>query len=696
MSNSYRKPIEGLTIDSPSSYDLDDAFWLENVENGYILHISITDVGEQIPLDSPLDKAAYQRCFTRYLRESNVGMFPHHYSEDALSLLAGKARNTITLSIPIDDDANTQMPTIHKTLLRSKAKLSYESAAVIMADSSHPYHQALNKSYQLSQILFQKRRQNGAISLYNLQQGLATSEDGVLQRIAPEKAYNSHILIQEFMILSNQLIARFFAEHDIPALYRNHTTRAVAPPRDSLIEDIDNAVNLGNVERIETLISKFALIFNKAEYAPIIEGHYALNLPAYTHFSSPIRRYADLVNIRQLGAFIAGETLPYSNEDLAEIGQHINDVTDEYKRKQGQFFKKKQYKQQLDLLDENDYSGLNSNEFYVLLKAAISENRLSDYLEDEINARLQNKSLSHREIFLVLFRAKNLDQWQVLRRSIMKSMSENLADSTTLLAMASQTFQWQVISYQTEMIHNAVTPSFATIATLKTHNKQYLSDCQKNNINIKTKKLSEQLANYNLLAKVLKIDLDFPDFYKKSSLDTVSEDAIKQVHSQPQATINAVGKLVELYQKKGWENVQYHYKEKGESHRPIFQVEASITINGQEYLACVEKSAAKKTVKQFAAAQLIETIKHLPKSKKKSAEQTTENFIGLLNNYMQIRRQDLPYYEFDLVERSGIEQFQCSCIVVKKDKTTLNTVAYGINKKFAKKSAAKLMWEKLH
>jgi exoribonuclease R len=58
MSNSYRKPIEGLTIDSPSSYDLDDAFWLENVENGYILHISITDVGEHIPLDSPLDKAA--------------------------------------------------------------------------------------------------------------------------------------------------------------------------------------------------------------------------------------------------------------------------------------------------------------------------------------------------------------------------------------------------------------------------------------------------------------------------------------------------------------------------------------------------------------------------------------------------------------------------------------------------------------
>lgn len=304
-----RKKITGLTIDGSDSRDLDDAFWLETMDEdgSTLLHISIADVGEQIALNSDIDQKAQKSCTTHYFAHSNRPMLPRQYAEDLLSLLAHVERNTLTFSIPIHPNGEIGQPSIQLTRLTSRAKLSYQSAEAIMRQVQHPLHAVLNKAHDLAHKLFAQRRKNGALTLYDLKKGYATSEDGVIQAITADESYNSHIIIQEFMILVNQAAARFFAEHEIPGLYRNHTSKAVAPEREILLKDIDNVITMNSIERLETLANKFTLIFNKAHYAPVIEGHYALNLPAYMHITSPIRRYADLVNIRQLRAFIAGD-----------------------------------------------------------------------------------------------------------------------------------------------------------------------------------------------------------------------------------------------------------------------------------------------------------------------------------------------------------------------------------------------------
>ena len=341
ITDNKRIRTEGITIDGPRARDLDDAFWLEEKGDGYILHVSIADVGYNIKADSFIDIEARKRCFTRYLKHANLPMFPHKYSEGVLSLLHGKNRPAITISIPIDSLGETKTPTIRKTVLKNKAKLSYEKAALIMESAKHQYNEVLKNSHDLAQLLFRKRRKSGAITIYSLHNRLTTTEEGLVKMISPEDAFNSHILIQEFMILTNQIVAVFFANNNIPGLFRNHTSKAISPDRNLLLSDVNNVINLGDIGRIETLVERFALIFNKAEYSPIIKGHFSLNLPAYMHITSPIRRFADLVNIRQLSAFISNKKLPYSMSELVEIGKHINDVALAYKEEKNEYFRKR-------------------------------------------------------------------------------------------------------------------------------------------------------------------------------------------------------------------------------------------------------------------------------------------------------------------------------------------------------------------
>ena len=699
-----RSMVEGLTIDGSDSRDLDDAFWLESVAEGYILHISITDVGAEIAVGSDLDQAAQKKCFTRYMRHGNDPMLPHDYSEQSLSLLADKQRLTLTVSIPIDEYGQSQAPTIRKTVLKSKAKLTYQQADKIMASPEHPWHEMLNHCHILSKALFQQRQNNGAIALYNLKKGLITSEDGSIQTLSADESYNSHILIQEFMILVNEVVARFFAEQQIPALYRNHTSKAVAPERNTVLEDVNYALAIGDQERISTLIEKFTLIFNKAEYAPVIAGHYALNLPAYTHMTSPIRRYADLVNIRQLSAFISGETLPYTQAQLVLIGEQINTIGLKYRKDQEKYFKKAKFHKRLKLLNEDEFLLTEEHNFSKMLNVAIASNQLPPTLLAEINSRLVAGELTPREVFAILLQTQVSEAWLSLKSRLLHQMAQQLYMATSVITIAVQKLHWQAIKYDTRQI-DASPAKFFTTASTQIKDKPFVSISQKTLPNgISNKKISQQLANLSLLANIIEIDLDIATTYAFQEEDcgildnTHLESPIEKTSSTHQPNINYVGKLVELYQQKGWNAPEYEYSQKGLAHQPLFLMQAHITIGDKLYSSDEKASSNKKMVKQLAAANLIDKIAHLSAEiSPPPSKQPKENFIGRLNNRFQQQQLDLPHYRFDYSEdkMSHLGQFKCICVVVDHQGHSQEAIAYGSSKKAAKYDVAKIMWDTL-
>lgn len=679
-----RIEINGLTIDGPESRDLDDAFWLESDGDMTLLHVSITDVSEKIKPDSELDKKAQEKGFTRYLSDGNNPMLPHYYSENSLSLLEGERRNTITLSVSIDQQGNIDAPLIRKTYLKNKAKLSYKQAEEIMRSPQHPLYDVLNKSHQLAQRLFEKRRNNGAIALYDLNKGIATSEDGVIQQISADESYNSHIIIQEFMILINQVIARFFAENDIPGLYRNHTSKAVAPERETLLKDVDNLMKIGDSERINTLVQKFMLIFNKASYDPIIEGHYALNLPAYMHITSPIRRYVDLVNMRQLNAFLTDEKLPYSNEALRLIGKKINTIKYSYQKEKSSFFKGQAHEQNLEILNNNiDLSTMEDKDFYRLLKTAAYKNKLPPNLHTKISEHLENHKLSVRDMFTILFNSGKSPEWMALKTMVLEALSENIHESTSLLTMASQKRQWPAIRYQREAV-GTHPQTFYTTASITIKNKDYESDSQQA-LTIKNKKVSEQLANFSLLCKILKIDkeIPIPSRYQQQVID-------KNTSKNQASSANYVGKLIELCNRKGWPAIQYEYTHEGPSHRPIFEVQAHVLINGTRYCSEKIQGGNKKLGKQLASADLMQKLIDAPASATAMSAEKNINFIGMLNNLMLKQNLEPPCYNFDFSTENG--PFKCICTVTQPDDENRKTQAYGASKKNTKKEAAKRMW----
>ncbi len=617
----YRKEINGITIDGPFSRDLDDAFWLENInEENYILHISISDVGAVIPINSWLDKYAKKRVFSRYLSHSIRSMFPKKYSDNLISLLENKERKTITISVPIDKNGEMRQATFNKTILRSKKKLSYEKSAMILEDPDNPLHDMLNKCHQLAHILFQKRKKSGAITIYSLRNRLTTTEDGLIRMLKPEEAYNSHILIQEFMILANQIVARFFAENDIPALYRNHTAKSSAPGRENLINDVNSVINSWDYGRIETMVEKFALIFNKANYSPMIEGHYSLNLPAYTHFTSPIRRYADLVNLRQLSAYIGGEELPYSYNQLQEISEHINAVTLKYKEERSEYFKAIQYKKNIEFLINENFSDVESRDFYHLLKMAIEENRLTDKLKDEILLRMETGKLDVRDLYLLLIKSKDKWEWTSLKPDIFKWLIYNLYHCPSILMTASQIHNWGVPKFTTISGGKDHNPFFHTSASIEIKDKEFIVDTTKLNPEfLKSKKISIQVANLLLLSEITGVNLDFDKLFeerfkdsKKADDNTINKINVETSDDESEAfdsKKNYTGILNELCQKNKWHPAEFNFEFSGPDHQPVISAVAKIEIDGIEYLSEITKETNKKQAKNMASYRLLQKIK---------------------------------------------------------------------------------------
>ena len=326
---------------------------------------SITDVTKLVSLGSSLDRVARKKTTSRYFSGNRVAsMIPKRISEGLGSLLKDETRNVILFEIDLNDTLEQTDFRISRHVFHNLNRLAHQDVEKILANKSHPLNDVLNLTATLAQALLKQRRANGALAYYDLVSRLALSEEGNVVSLPDEKSNIGYIIVQELMILTNQACAMHFAKNDIPALYRNHKRKSNAPDHVELKQSIEGLDSL-DLHQIETKIN---LVAERARTSPSLFGHYGLNVDAYCHVTSPLRRYADLVNQRIIVSQLDGTPVPYSHEQLVEISDEINLVADEIINSKADFMKSNSLKRAVNAVNKERLSGVSKGDLYSFIK----------------------------------------------------------------------------------------------------------------------------------------------------------------------------------------------------------------------------------------------------------------------------------------------------------------------------------------
>lgn len=296
-----------ITIDSESTLDMDDALSIKYENDIYQLKVYITDVASFIKPNTTLDMEAFRRCETLYMSDQNIHMLPAELSNDLLSLNNKSYKKVYVFNINIDKYGNIIDFKISKDSILVDKKLSYNKVNEYLKNGT--YNELEKTLINLSDVAYLLRSKNKQKETYR------KIED--LQKINVFNKKNkyelrtaSEIIVEESMILINHLTAKLFSINNYPFIYRNHLE-----PESSLeyqkILSFKNNFNLENkyIEMLDSL----SKLYPKADYSNTNKGHFGLNLDSYSHVSSPIRRYPDIIAQRLIDDYIFG--IPNSEKD---------------------------------------------------------------------------------------------------------------------------------------------------------------------------------------------------------------------------------------------------------------------------------------------------------------------------------------------------------------------------------------------
>ncbi len=344
-----------VTIDGADARDFDDAVWAEadpdpKNPGGWHLLVAIADVAHYVRPESALDKAAYERGNSAYFPDRVVPMLPEALSTGWCSLKPGEERSCLAVHLWIDAEGRKLKHRFLRGLMRSAARLTYPQVQAAQDgrpdEAARPLIEAVIRPlYGAYGALARARRARGTLDLDLPERSVVLDERGEVTAIRPSARYDSHRLIEEFMIAANVAAAETLEEHNRPCMYRIHD--APDPQKlDALRQVLDGlGLRLARGQVIKPRL--FGQVLEKvrgqaaapmvhelvlraqsqAAYAPDNIGHFGLALPRYAHFTSPIRRYADLLVHRALisGLGLGAGGLPKDAEaEFPEAGHHIS------------------------------------------------------------------------------------------------------------------------------------------------------------------------------------------------------------------------------------------------------------------------------------------------------------------------------------------------------------------------------------
>lgn len=344
-----------VTIDGVSARDFDDAIYATRHPDGYELHVAIADVSAYVVEGEPLDRVAYQRATSIYLVDDVIPMLPERLSNDLCSLVPGKSRVVQGVRLILNRWGIVERSHFFEGIILSRARLNYTEVSNYLEEGdtsalkgvSREVKNSLKIMKEITELLMTNREARGGLDFDLPESEFIIGLQGEISGILYPKRRLAHKLVEEFMILANCETARALSQGGFPLLYRCHPSppedryrllrrftqeylglKLPKTPSPGLYSMILNQVRDTPMER---LVSTFILrSLAPAQYSVENIGHFGLNLPLYCHFTSPIRRYPDLVNHRLLKTLLHKGGLSRMKADslrnrLREVAHHCTE-----------------------------------------------------------------------------------------------------------------------------------------------------------------------------------------------------------------------------------------------------------------------------------------------------------------------------------------------------------------------------------
>ncbi len=394
-----------LTIDGADSKDLDDGISLNILENGnYLLGVHIADVSHYVTQGSILDEEAFKRGTSIYLLDTVIPMLPTELSNNVCSLNPDEYRLTLSVDMEIDIKGKVINHNIYESIIKSNYRLVYDDVSDILENDDKGQKEkysdiveTLNSMEVLAKILKNVREQQGSLDFDLSEAKITLDKDGVPLEIGIANRRIANKIIEEFMLIANQTVAEHFFWLNIPFVYRVHEN-----PDDEKIDEFRNFIKnfgvtlkgssenihpkvLSNMmesikgEDFENVVNSILLrTMKKAFYDPICQGHFGLGMKYYCHFTSPIRRYPDLMIHRIIKETLNGKL---SDNRLSEIDSAVSLASENSSVKERQAI---ELERQVEKLKKTEYmeshlfepfdgiiSGVTNYGFYVELPNTI-------------------------------------------------------------------------------------------------------------------------------------------------------------------------------------------------------------------------------------------------------------------------------------------------------------------------------------
>ena len=345
-----------VTIDGEHARDFDDAITLSRLENGnYWLGVHIADVAHYVPEGSALDVEAYERGTSVYFTERAVHMFPAELATGLCSLNPRVDRLVQTCLMEIDRRGDVVRYEMHDGVIHSDARMTYTEVNAVLTERDEAtiarYRELVplfEQMHELFEVLNRRRHHRGSIDFDLKEPEIVLDDQGLVEEIIAAERNVAHRIIEEFMLVANETVAQHLSDHDVPTLYRIHED-----PDPLKVEEFEEFIStlgygLGApadnirprhfqrlVERMRGTAEEKPIAFlmlrtmQKARYDPENLGHFGLAAASYTHFTSPIRRYPDLVVHRTLRESRHGqmdeERKTELTDDLPETARHTSE-----------------------------------------------------------------------------------------------------------------------------------------------------------------------------------------------------------------------------------------------------------------------------------------------------------------------------------------------------------------------------------
>jgi ribonuclease R len=348
------RSMQLVTIDGADTKDFDDAVFAKRRKNGWRLVVAIADVSHYVKPGTELDKEAIKRGNSVYFPQRVVPMLPSKLSDGLCSLNPHVDRLCMVADLAITEDGKLERSQYYEAVMNSKARLTYNQVNDILTNKKSEYREEfsdqltnLEDLYELYQVLQKAREERGALEFNTTETRIVFDDDRKIKEIVPVTRNDAHKLIEECMLMANVATARYLKWHKIPIVYRVHEK-----PLEERLKNVrtflgdfsltleggdeptahDYAAVMAKVagEPHEHLVQTVMLrSMNQAVYHPDNKGHFGLNYEHYTHFTSPIRRYPDLLvhrAIQHAWKKTGAEGFAYDEAKMAELGQHCSDT----------------------------------------------------------------------------------------------------------------------------------------------------------------------------------------------------------------------------------------------------------------------------------------------------------------------------------------------------------------------------------